>query len=89
MGGADQTIRMSKQYKGSFVDKLGYKQIKLQKSFERSRRIMDNAYFRADERDQKKIFKNAERGTDHVGQIIPKMDKFVYFWENIREKLRE
>lgn len=63
MGGADQTIRMSKQYKGSFADKLRQKQIKLQEPFDRSRRIMDNAYFKADGRDQKKIFQNVERVT--------------------------
>ena len=38
---------------------------------------MDNANFKWD---QKNSFKKVERGTEHVGQI-PKMTKFVKFWE--------
>ena len=76
MGGADPPTRMLKEYKESWIDKLRYKKVKLQRFIERSRRIMDNATF---ERDQKNFFMKVEGGTQHVGKI-PEMEKFVKFW---------
>ena len=49
---------------------------------QRKQRTMDNANF---ERYQENIFKKAERGTEHEGQIS-EMDKFVQFWGGIWEK---
>ena len=82
MCGVDPTTRMFKEYKESWIDKLRYKKIKLQKLFERGRRIMDNANF---ERDQKNFFKKVEGETEHVGQI-QEMEKFLKFWGDICEK---
>ena len=76
MSGVDPTARMLKVYKESWIDKLRYKKVKLQRFIERSRRIMDNATF---ERDQKNFFMKVEGGTQHVGKI-PEMEKFVKFW---------
>ena len=45
MDGVDPTARMIKEYKESWIDKLIYKKIKLQKLIERGRQIMDNANF--------------------------------------------
>ena len=67
MGGADPTMQMLKQYMESWIDKLRYKKIKLQKLIKRSRQIMDNANLK---RDKKNFFKKVERGTNHVGQIL-------------------
>ena len=53
MGGVDPTTRMLKEYKESWIEKVRYKKIKLQKLVERGRRIMDNANF---EKDQKNFF---------------------------------
>ena len=50
MVGVDPTTRILKEYKESWIDKLKYKKVKLQRFIERSRRLMDNASF---ERDQK------------------------------------
>ena len=61
MGGVDPTTRMLKEYKESWIEKVRYKKIKLQKLVERGRRIMDNANF---ERDQKNFFKKVEEGTE-------------------------
>ena len=74
---------MLKEYEESWIDKLRYKKIKLQKVIERGRRIMDNANF---ERDQKNFFKKVG-GTKHVGQI-PEMEKFVKLWEDMIEHLK-
>ena len=73
------TIRM---YKEQWIDKLRYKKIKLQKMFERGKRIRDNATF---ERDQKSFFRKIESSTGNEGQI-PKIEKFVEFWGGIWEK---
>ena len=82
MGGADPPTRMLKEYKESWIDKLRYKKVKLQRFIERGRQIMDNANY---ERDKKNFFKKVEGGTKHVGQI-PEMAKFVKFWGHIWEK---
>ena len=37
--------KMLKEYKDSWIDKLRYKKIKLQKLIEKDKRIMDNANF--------------------------------------------
>ena len=79
MGGADPPTRMLKEYKESWIDKLRYKKVKLQRFIERGRQIMDNANY---ERDKKNFFKKVEGGTKHVGQI-PEMAKFVKFWGDI------
>ena len=83
MGGIDPTTRMLKEYKESWIDKLTYKKVKLQRCIERGRRIMDNANF---ERDQENFFKKVQEGTKHVGQI-PEMEKFVKFLGSICEKV--
>ena len=54
MAGVDPTTRMLKEYIESWINKLKYKKIKLQKLVERGKRIMDNANF---ERDQKNFIK--------------------------------
>ena len=82
MGGADPPTRMLKEYKESWIDKLRYKKVKLQRFIERGRQIMDNANY---ERDKKNFFKKVEGGTKHVGQI-PEMAEFVKFWGHIWEK---
>ena len=82
MGGADPPTRMLKEYKESWIDKLRYKKVKLQRFIGRGRQIMDNANY---ERDKKNFFKKVEGGTKHVGQI-PEMAKFVKFWGDIWEK---
>ena len=64
---------MLKEYKDSWIDKLRYKKIKLQKLIERGRQILDNAN---SERDQKNFFKKVDGGTEHVGQIL-EMKKLV------------
>ena len=79
MGGADPPTRMLKEYKESWIDKLRYKKVKLQRFIERGRQIMDNANY---ERDKKNFFKKIEGGAKHVGQI-PEMAKFVKFWGDI------
>ena len=79
---ADPKTEMLKQHKESWIDKLTYKQIKLQTFIERSRRTIDNFCF---ERDQKNFFRKAERGTENVGQIAG-MEKFVRFSGDICEK---
>ena len=79
MGGRDPTIRMLKQYKESWIDKLRYKNVKLQRFIEKGRRTMNNVNF---ERDQKNLFKKVEGGTKHVGKIL-EMEKFVKFWTDI------
>ena len=43
MGGVYPTKRMLKEYKESWIDKLKYKTVTLQRFIERSRQIMDNA----------------------------------------------
>ena len=50
MVGVDPTTRILKEYKESWIDKLRYKKVKLQRFIERRRRIMGNPNF---ERDQK------------------------------------
>ena len=85
MEGADPMTRMLKQYKKSWIDKLRYKIIKLQKLIERSSRVMDNGNF---ERDLKKFFKKIERGTVHVDQV-PEMEKFLKFWKTYGKKMIE
>ena len=62
MGEVDPTRRISKEYKESWIDKLRYKKIKLQKLIEKGRGIMDNANFK---RDQRNLFKKVEGGAEH------------------------
>ena len=79
MGGLDPATRMLQKYKGSWIDKLSYKIIKLQKPIEKGKRIMDSANF---ERDLMNFSKKVEGETEHVDQI-PETEKFVKFWGGI------
>ena len=45
IGEVDPMTKMLKEYKESWIDKLRYKKIKLQKLIGKEKRIMDNANF--------------------------------------------
>ena len=65
-----------------WLDKLGYKKIKLAKCEEKRRRKQNNIMF---QQDQKGFFRTLEENEVHEGKI-PEMEKFVEFWGGIWER---
>ena len=67
--------------KEQWVDKLRYKEVKLEKYMEKWKRKLDNIMF---QKDQRAFFKKLEEKSNRKGQM-PEMDKFIEFWGGIWE----
>ena len=68
-----------RKVKEEWIDKLGYKKVKMQKYIEKRNRIQDNIMY---QRDQRIFFKRLE-DTEARESSMPGMEKFVEFWGGI------
>ena len=62
--------------KEQWVDKLRYKEVKLEKYMEKRKRKLDNIMF---QKDQRAFFRKLEEKNNRKGKM-PEMDKFIEFW---------
>ena len=76
MDGKEVTSGNLRAAKEQWLDKLRYKEVKLDKYVEKGNRKKDNIMF---QKDKKNFFRTLEKVEKHKGEM-PEMKKFVEFW---------